>query len=163
MLARKAAVIVDIDSTLCDTTHRHHLSPYADPSKTWEEYGQNCEFDAPIRGTVELVKLLGTAYNIRIVSGRPQTLLAPTRRWLRKHQIAYSSVHLRSPDEPVGNAEYKKYYLDIVRTSEAVALAIDDWPSVVEMYHAEGVPCVCINPMYNDEPMKFFDLNNTAR
>lgn len=149
-------VLVDLDSTLCDTRHRHDRSPHAGEGNTWLTYGESCHLDAPIVGTVGLVRLLAAQHRIRIISGRGDVFLEKTIDWLDRHEVPYDSVFLRNQDHPEEHSGYKEMYLREVLKTEDVVLALDDWPTVVEMYHRYGIPCVCINPMYRDDPMLFF-------
>lgn len=149
-------VLVDLDSTLCDTRHRHADSPHADPANTWYTYGENCHLDAPMVGTVGLVRLLADRHAIRIVSGRGIAFLDKTTAWLRQHEVPFDSIHLREDHHPEEHAGYKEMHMLRIARDEEIVLALDDWPSVVEMYHRHGIPCVCVNPMYRDDPMMFF-------
>lgn len=149
-------VIVDLDSTLCDTMHRHERSPHAHPDNTWYTFGETCDQDLPLVGQVGLVRLLAKEHTIRIVSGRGDVFLDKTCEWLRRHEVPFDSVHLRSESHPDDHAGYKEMQLLRIMQTDDVVLAIDDWPTVVEMYHRHGIPCVCVNPMYRDDPMMFF-------
>lgn len=152
-------VLCDIDSTIADTRHRAHASPHADPLNTWLDYGMLCEDDQLIHGTVALLRLLKNfGCKIYYVTGRPQIIHEQTLAWLFKHELPYDRLQTYNPNtDPEDHVEYKRSCLRTVQENDgSVILAIDDWPAVVDMYEEEGVPCICINPRYSDDPMKFF-------
>lgn len=155
--SQSMTVLVDLDSTLCDTRHRHHLTPFEDPKSSWQDFADACSGDAVIEGTAQTVRMLAVGYKIRIVSGRVGAL-EKTIAWLKKERIPYDSIHLRQPEETEDNALFKESYLNHVRLDlkEVVVLALDDWPDVCEMYERNDVPALCVNPRYRDDPMAFF-------
>jgi len=154
-------VVVDIDSTLADTRQRHGKSPHSDPSATWLSYGLLCADDVPIAGTVRTVQMLWLAgHGIHIVTGRGEQVRDLTEQWLYEHGIPYNSLTMRQDHESEDHVEYKRSHLIRLKNEEPfpALLAIEDWPDVVEMYEAEGVPTLCINPRYRSDPQAHWDL-----
>jgi hypothetical protein len=154
-------VVVDIDSTLADTRQRHGKSPHSDPSATWLSYGLLCADDVPIIGTVRTVQMLFQAgHTIHIVTGRGEEVRVLTEKWLIKNGIFFHSLTMRQEHESEDHVEYKRSHLLRLKKHESLPalLAIEDWPDVVEMYEAEGVPTLCINPRYRSDPQAHWDL-----
>lgn len=151
-------ILCDIDSTLADTRQRAESSPHADPEATWETYALNCGSDTLITGSARMLSLLVTqGHQVWYVSGRPVSVLDRTIRWCREHGLPDGPFRLHHKDDPADQVEYKRAHLMNVRAlGFDVVLAVDDWPTVVDMYESEGVPCVCVNPRYRDDPMSFF-------
>jgi acid phosphatase class B len=154
-------VLCDIDSTVADTRHRSHMSPHAHPDNTWESYGALCSDDNLIAGTRGLLKILHNAgHEIWFVTGRPAVVEVPTKDWLIANDFPFDSLRTYQTTDHKHHVEYKRSWLRTVQEMHGtVILALDDWPSVVDMYEEEGVPCICINPRYEDNPMRFFIEN----
>lgn len=151
-------VLVDIDSTIADTRHRASKSPHSDPTATWESYALHCVDDAPMAGTVALLKLLSKAgHKIRYISGRPESALIPTVQWLFIHDLPDADkVRLLKPNDPKDPVEYKREYIRYLQLDHRVVLLLEDWPSICDMAEDEGVPAICVNPKYTSSPMEFF-------
>lgn len=124
-------VIVDLDSTLCDTAHRHHLTPVADSTKTWTDYSLACAEDSPIEGTIRLIELLHKGGNfIYILSSRMDAARPQTEVWLEKHGVYYDYLYLRDVADETHPTEYKINVLtELLKTNE-IALMIDDAPDL---------------------------------
>jgi|SRR5882724_6421216 len=148
-------VVVDLDSTLADTRQRHHLSPTEDPTKTWVDYAGACIGDAPIEGSIALVRLLYPHYFIYILTGRDGSSRLQTETWLDIHGVPYDSLRMREIGDIEGNGHYKATEIEKMRRAGfRDKLFIDDWPSVCETVENEGTPALCVNPRYIDLSMK---------
>lgn len=154
-------VVVDIDSTLADTRHRHGKSPHSDPDATWLSYGLLCADDVPIAGTVRTVEMLWVAgHSVHIVTGRGEAVRGLTSQWLRAHGVPFNSLTMRQDHESEDHVEYKKFHLLrlMEETQRTAYLAIEDWPDIVDMYESLGVPTLCINPRYRSDPQAHWDM-----
>lgn len=155
-LAAPTSVIVDLDSTLADTRQRSHLTPHKLPGTTWDDYSMHCADDTPIPGTVALVRALGSTNRIRIVSGRSIRALELTVAWLARYDVTWDMIRLRRDDDSEDPVEYKKAALREIPDTEAVMLGLDDWPPVIAMWAEHGIPGLCVNPMYSEDPNAYF-------
>lgn len=157
-MSKLGIVIVDIDSTLADTSHRHGKTPNNDPSMTWRDYSMLCSLDIPIPGPTTLVNLLFEAgYTICLLSGRSVDSEKLTVNWLDRYGINFHSIKLHSPEDPEDHIEYKTSYVQkFIDEDLDVVLALEDWPTLANAYDSMGVPCICINPRYHDDPNSYF-------
>lgn len=145
-----ALVTFDLDSTICDTGHRHHLID-REKGTDWNAYSLACVDDTPVLGVVALVRLLSMVPGIELhgLSARNAVAKPETVAWLLKHDVPLKDVWLDdgvSVDYHVGytHADYK---LERLRQVEAklglkCVLHVDDYASVAHTFNEAGVPCV---------------------
>jgi hypothetical protein len=88
------AVLSDLDSTIADSSQRHHLMPRNCPGNTWEDYAFASADDVPFPGVVRALQLHAEHHQIIIISGRPPSALAITQEWLRRHEVPFAEIHL---------------------------------------------------------------------
>ena len=152
--ARRGTVCVDLDSTLCDTSHRHHLVLPGDEraNTDWVAYSMACENDAPIEGTCRLVRLLATQFRIVLVSSRDEQSRALTEGWLAAQGIPFDELILGGVDDaPAGLAEFKVHHVGaLLERGEQVALVIDDMPGLPAALEPLGVPVLTVRPPYDE-------------
>lgn len=153
-------LLVDLDSTLCDTRHRWPLSPI-DPSTgqwtmpenerrpVWEKYSLACSGDTLIPAVRDLMRSWAAlGKRVHIVSGRDAVAEPETRAWLKLHDVPYDGLHLHQPG---GTWEdHKSATIERLRhAGEHPALFVDDWPPVAERVTARtGVPVLLVTPPY---------------
>ena len=144
-------VIVDIDGTLSDPTHRlHHVRCCGDcenpkQCKTrkprWDLFHAEVDKDAPKPRIVELVKWLAIHYWIIIVSGRsPEHGCGiKTEDWLEQHLgIPYLHLFMRQSGDYKPDYEHKKEILDLL-PKHRIAFCLDDRQQVVDMWRENGL------------------------
>lgn len=153
VLGSLPGVVVDIDSTLADTRHRAAHTPHNDPEATWDTYALHCAEDAPFRGTVTLVQRLSSTHRIFVVSSRPVAVRGLTIEWLGRHGVVWDGLRLRAPEDPEDPVEYK---VKAAQEQSKVVLGLDDWPPVIAGWAKVGIPGVCVNPMYSEDPNAYF-------
>jgi len=147
---KRGTICIDLDSTLCDTSPRHHL--IADPrdDTDWVAYSLACENDMPIPGACRLVQLLAPHYRIVIVSSRDETARDLTEAWLAAHDVSYDELILGGVDgAPAGLEDFKVHHVGgLVGRGEQVALMVDDLPSLPVAMQLLGVPVLTVRPPY---------------
>jgi hypothetical protein len=152
----KTVVLSDLDSTIADTEHRHHLLPAVNPDSDWERYSLACTGDIPIQGTVAALRLHNAHHQIRIVSGRAEAAQEITYRWLNRHLIPCQALKLyRYAPEEVRelndgltiNARHKISYIRWLRAcGMEVVLMYEDSALVAGHIEREtGVPVVLVS------------------
>lgn len=152
--AKSATVCVDLDSTLCDTSHRHHLVLQGDERQNtdWLAYSMACEHDAPIDGTCRLVRLLAPHYRVVLVSSRDEQARGLTEAWLAAQGIPFDELILGGVDgAPAGLADFKVHHVGaLLQRGEQVALVIDDMPGLPAAMESLGVPVLTVRPPYDE-------------
>lgn len=149
-------VLCDLDSTIRNSSQRHHLSPVNNPSSTWHDYSVAGINDTPMPGTITLLRLLSPYHQVHIISGSNESARNETMSWLRTHVgLNYiDAVRLRSFDDtldgaPTPNGAYKVAYArELEARGLQVVLALDDWPEVVTALSDAGYPVICVSAMY---------------
>ncbi len=132
----RQVVIVDMDGTLADVSHRlHHLNG---PKKNWKKFFALMNEDPPSQVVVDWVRNLPPDYDVVIVTGRPETYRAETEAWLDRHRISYSDIIMRRSGDHRPDYVVKKELLEKVGR-DRVAFVIDDRASVCQMWRACGL------------------------
>lgn len=154
----RKVIIFDLDSTLADSRQRHHLSPFVDPTKTWDDYSLACGDDTPITGNIALLKILSEIYDIHILTGRRDVARNLTEPWLQKYGANYEVLRMRLDSDDPSNLEYKIGYIEELRKTREVVLIVDDWPAhSFAMEERLKIPVVITNPNYVDLTMSGWD------
>jgi len=130
------AIIVDMDGTLADTSHRN---PYDTA---------NCLQDAlhhAMRETV--VRYHQAGYTIVILTGRDDKWAGLTSQWLHHHNVPYDVLIMR-PETMRGQKGpiVKQALFDTqIRDEYDVEWAFDDMTEIIQMWKSIGVPCIQVN------------------
>jgi predicted kinase len=138
----REAIIIDLDGTLSDTSHRiHHLRGN---KPNWHAFFAGIEEDEVNRAVEAAYKMaLAANYTILLVSGRPETYRIPSETWLRRHGFTdYFALFMRqvqdqSPDTEVKSKIYDRYiapYFDVL-------FILEDRPRVVQMWRDKDLVC----------------------
>lgn len=140
----KNAIIVDLDGTLCDTTHRQHF--LKQQPKNWKAFFDGCVSDPPHQHVLRLCQALIHEFAVIYVSGRPSSHRAQTEQWLARHGLNPSPLFMRKEGDYRPDTEIKKEILDWLRLQDySIIMAIDDRPSVIKMWRENGVPCLAVD------------------
>ena len=125
----KKLILVDIDGTIADGTHREHF--LTAEKKNWNEYFRAMTDDEPIQHIIDWVNELSNEYTICIVSGRPDTFQNETLFWLRDcAKINFDYIFMRRGNDNRSDVEVK---LDILAKipKEQIMMVLDDRPAVI--------------------------------
>ncbi len=139
----RGIVIVDIDGTLADCSHRqHHVQG---EKKDWKAFFAGMSEDMPRIDVIEtVIGYFNEGHEIFIVSGRPDDYRTETSRWLHYrvfHDKLYKALIMRRahdsrPDDIVKQEIYDTYF----KGKYPVHMVIDDRPSVIRMWRSNGLP-----------------------
>jgi hypothetical protein len=143
-------VTFDLDSTLADTRHRHHLINPDGVSTDWKAYSMACMGDAPITPLFDMALALQAAgHSLWIVSGRDAAASILTRRWLRTYGLEPDGMVLN--DHSGGYVNHVEYKIAAIREAVKYSRAehlfhVDDWPPVATGLAAVGLKCITVTP-----------------
>ena len=153
----KTAVVFDRDSCLSLTRHRWHLSPMADPERTWDDYCAAAGGDQPNPGAVRAARLHYPHHQVHVCSGSQDSAEAVTRRWLAEQHVPFDALRLRAAGDHTPNGALKaRYVLELRAQGIEVVLFYEDHPdAAAEIYRLTGVPVLGVNPFYPDDAEKF--------
>ena len=141
---KPSALIVDIDGTVADNTHREHFLHQS--PKDWKSFYAACADDKPkvhvIQAVIHLAKNVG--YVPIFVTGRTESYRHDTAQWLFDHAplLGGSPLFMRPEtdfrsDDVVKEEIYRKEIAPYYR----VKLAIDDRARVVALWRRLGIEC----------------------
>lgn len=140
-------VIVDIDGTVADGTHRqHHVRKEKGQKKDWKSFNDLMHLDKPHDDIIWLVKSLkGLGCKIVFCSGRNEGNREVTVKWLDEVGLGgtYERLYMRASLDYRDDSIIKKELLDQLRADGYDPfLVIDDRNRVVEMWRREGLRCL---------------------
>jgi predicted kinase/uncharacterized HAD superfamily protein len=142
----KKCIIVDIDGTVADCSHRlHHIKG---PTKRWDKFWIGMENDKPLHHIITIVRAMYNSYDggrttVIVVTARDENVRAQTEAWLNTHGIQYDQLLMRGAADYRKDAIVKKEILDKIRADGyEVLFALEDRDHNVEMFRANDVPCL---------------------
>jgi uncharacterized HAD superfamily protein len=138
----KNIIVVDMDGTISDATHRlHHI--HGPGKKNWKRFFAEMEQDPPIASVLEQVRQLQREHPIVILTGRPEEYRAASERWLAKYGVKYDELLMRRTGDRRPDFQAKEQLLRELGP-ERVLMAIDDREPVCEAYRKHGVNAVLV-------------------
>jgi hypothetical protein len=144
-----AAVVFDMDGVLSDASRRQH---YLDrPFRDWEAFFQACGDDELIAEVARLLEVLDPELKVLLLTARPQRVRDQTLAWLQRYGLRWDLLVMRDWDDFGSSRRYKQRVVGEFRDyGFELRLAFEDDRRNVDMFHAEGVPCVYIHSGYYD-------------
>jgi uncharacterized HAD superfamily protein len=135
----KNIVIVDIDGTIADCTHRLHYLENND----WDSFYEACDKDKPIQPIIDLVKILTKSYRVIFCTGRRGEVGEKTGAWLQKYfgnTLPSYHYHMRKigdrrPDTIIKPEMIEKY-------KNNIAFILEDRDSMVQKWRELGYTCL---------------------
>jgi phosphoglycolate phosphatase-like HAD superfamily hydrolase len=143
------AVVFDMDGVLSDASRRQH---YLDrPFRDWEAFFQACGDDDLIAEVARLLEVLDPDLRVLLLTARPQRVRDQTLAWLQRYGLRWDLLVMRDWDDFGSSRSYKQRVVGEFREyGFELRLAFEDDRRNVDMFHAEGVPCVYIHSGYYD-------------
>lgn len=137
-----SAIIIDLDGTLCDVSHRVHFVKAEPPN--WPAFFDACVDDTPSPAVAALCRMARcSSYLIVYVSGRPETHRAQTEAWLEQYGLrGYALLLMRAAGDYRQDAIVKReLYETHVAGRYDVEFCVDDRDQVVRMWRDLGLIC----------------------
>lgn len=130
--------MVDIDGVVADVSHRlHHLSSRP---KDWGSFFAAAVDDPPLAEGVRRVQELQVDHDVVYLTGRPDWLRKDTERWLDRHGITATALHMRRRGDRRPAKQTKVELLRRLAAGRDVTVVLDDDPEVVAALEADGWP-----------------------
>lgn len=137
----KKEVLVDLDGTLADITHRLHF--VKQEPKDWKGFFQTIMQDSPRKEVIEQVKKYKDTHNIVIVSARPENYKHDTIIWLYQYLgIWFDTIIMRRAEDKREDSLVKKEILERYFDKENIECVFDDRPRVIRMWREQGLQVV---------------------
>jgi hypothetical protein len=134
-------IIFDIDGTLANGAHRrHHLEQ---TPKDWDSYQAQAHLDSchePVAVLARSLPLL--AHRVILCTGRGEHERTVTEEWLRRYQIPYAALYMRTQGDYRPDDEIKAELLEKMwRDGFEPELVFEDRDRVVKMWRGKGLVC----------------------
>jgi len=141
----KGPVVVDVDGTLANTSHRKHF--VENKPKDWAAWNAGMANDTCHEDIRQLVTELSLRREVIICTGREDTYRDVTEKWLNDHQIPFDRVFMRRAKDYRTDSIVKTELLDQIRQWHGDPfLWIDDRNQVVDAIRAAGVRVLQVAP-----------------
>lgn len=144
------ASIFDFDGTLCDVTGALVLMPAAEVRESriltdWDPYHE-ATLDCPPHPWVHALARIEAemGHAVIVATARDARWREVTSAWLDRYPIPHTELLTRRAGDRRPDAVIKAEILADLRTRYDVRLAVDDRPSVAEMWKAAGIPTVTV-------------------
>ncbi len=134
-------VIVDLDGTLSDGTHRLHLLPTRDLhlTESWSAFNGAAIGDKPIQNTIDVVNMLWRAgMGVVILTGRSDEVETDTLMWLDYHKVKFDHLIMRRAEDDRKDTVIKEEVLRAIGI-EHIKCAFDDSPNVIRHFRNLGI------------------------
>lgn len=141
-LSVPSTVIVDIDGTLADISHRRHF--VETKPKNWAAFEKLAHLDPVHEHIAEVVRMMyDYGWTVLIVSGRGEQQRTTTIDWLWSNQISHHGVYMRAKLDYRADDIVKSEILDMILASgRTPTLVLDDRDRVVKMWRDRGLKVI---------------------
>ena len=139
---KSKAIIVDLDGTLCNVNHR--VCHVQKEEKDWKAFNEGMVHDGLYFWCFELIESMRKqGYKIIFVTGRDDSYRSHTIDWLKKHNVSYDQLYMRTQSDHRGDDLIKKdIYETSIQKKHDILFVLDDRLSVVKMRRQIGLICL---------------------
>jgi hypothetical protein len=143
------AVVFDMDGVLSDASSRQH---YLDlPTRDWEAFFDACGDDELVAEVARLLEVLDPALRVVLLTARPARVQDQTLGWLARYGLRWDLLVMRTLGDFGSSRSYKRRAVGQLREyGFDLRLAFEDDRRNVEMFRAEGIPCLYVHSGYYD-------------
>lgn len=137
------AIIVDLDGTLCNCTHRRYFLDEKSPD--WRSFYESMVMDTVNEWCLDIVQAMYAQGNqIIFMSGRSDKYRPHTEDWLLKYKIPkHTGLYMRKEgDHRKDGIVKKELYEQHILGQYQVLFCIDDRNSVVNLWRSLGLVCL---------------------
>jgi len=138
------AIVVDLDSTLCNIDHRLHYIKKT--PKDWKGFFKEILKDRVNIWCEEILNKFKRDYVIILCTGRPERLRNITEEWLMIHRVPYHILLMKQGEEHGKDNEAKeKLYLKKIKPKYDVLFVLEDRKQCVDKWRELGLVCLQCN------------------
>ena len=143
------AAVIDLDGVLSDAVSRQHY--LESPRRDWRAFFDACGDDSVIEEVKVLLDLLDSELRVVLLTARPLRVHHLTEAWLHRYRIRWDVLLMRPWGDYELSRDFKQSSVwDLRAYGFDLRLAIEDDRRNVEMFRAEGVPCIYFHSGYYD-------------
>lgn len=139
----KTTIVMDLDGTLFDATHRQHHAQAGE----WHEFHGACSLDKPFEDTLALAHMAPRqGYGLIYLTGRNDMYRSVTLNKLMKHDCPIGPLLMR-PDKNFESDVIVKprllgqYFGSIKRATESVLCILEDRQAMTDEWRRLGFRC----------------------
>jgi hypothetical protein len=133
-------ILVDLDGTLSDTTHRQHYLSSKPPD--WAGFSLAARRDPANFAMISWLRDNYLDNPIIITSGRPSYAAWLTRLWVAEHGVRWDAIALRPRNDTVPGVSHKMRIVAVLRVLGFMPeFAFDDSGEVSLAYSEVGIRC----------------------
>jgi hypothetical protein len=141
--------VFDLDGVLSDAASRQHYIEGG--RRDWDAFFEACGDDPLIDEVAQLLSLLDPTLRIVLLTGRPVRVQPQTLAWLERYKLRWDLLVMRDFGDYAAARHFKRRSVAELRAyGFELKLAFEDDRRNLEMFRAEGVPCVYIHSGYYD-------------
>jgi hypothetical protein len=138
-----------MDGVLSDAASRQHFIERG--RRDWRAFFDACGDDPLIEEVARLIELLQQELVIVLLTGRPLRVQPQTLAWLERYRLRWDLLIMRDVGDYSAAREFKRDTVhDLRRYGFDLRLAFEDDRRNLEMFRAEGIPCVYVHSGYYD-------------
>lgn len=132
--------VFDLDGTLSIVGDR--MKYLTQPKKNWDAFYEACDQDAPNEPIIRLCRIMQQHSQVKIVTGRRESVRGKTLRWLKDHgiMIASEDLHMRLDrdcrHDTIVKPELVQEFID------NIDMVFEDRTSMVEKWRELGLCCL---------------------
>lgn len=136
-----------MDGVLSDAASRqHYLAP---GRRDWDGFFEACGEDPLIEDVAQLLGLLDPALHIVLLTARPLWVQPQTLGWLSRFDLRWDVLIMRDRGDYSAARVFKQWSVhELLVLGIEPVLAFEDDRRNLEMFRAEGIPCVYIHSGY---------------
>ena len=139
----------DLDGVLSDAVSRQHF--LEGRRQDWDAFFEACGEDPLIDEVAALLHLLDPSVAIVLLTARPFRVQPQTLAWLDRYRLRWDLLVMRDFGDYQSARTFKRRSVTELREyGFDLQLAFEDDRRNLEMFRAEGVPCVYIHSGYYD-------------
>jgi hypothetical protein len=141
--------VFDIDGVLSDAANRQHFIERG--RRDWRAFFDACGDDPLIEEVARVAELLDDELTIVLLTGRPLRVQPQTLAWLERYGLRWDLLIMRDVGDYSVAREFKRDTVHDLRSyGFDLRLAFEDDRRNLEMFRAEGIPCVYVHSGYYD-------------
>ena len=136
---KQTAFIFDVDGTLANVDPYLHL--VRGSNKDYDAFHEASIDALPHSEVVDMLnKTVSDGHSVLIVTSRKEKWRGLTSMWLARNNIRSHALFMRSDDDHRPDYEVKKDILDKINNHWNVLHAVDDNPSVIQLWQEHNIP-----------------------
>ena len=142
-------VVFDLDGVLSDAAGRQHFLEGG--RGDWDAFFEASGDDPLIDDVARVLDLLSGDLTIVLLTGRPLRVQPQTLSWLERYELRWDLLVMRPYGDYSAARAFKRRSVGELREyGMQLELAFEDDRRNLEMFRAEGVPCLYVHSGYYD-------------